>query len=46
LFSEPMQRNAWLAVNIDSRQQPEVQALAEMIRNTFQERREWFEPPT
>jgi DNA-binding transcriptional LysR family regulator len=46
LFSEPMQRNAWLAVNNDSRQQPEVQALFEMIRNTFQERREWFEPPT
>ncbi|MGF6108651.1 LysR substrate-binding domain-containing protein [Pseudomonas frederiksbergensis] len=44
LFREPMQRHAWLAVNADSRQQTEVQELAQLIRNTFHERRDWFEP--
>ncbi|RON49861.1 LysR family transcriptional regulator [Pseudomonas frederiksbergensis] len=43
LFKEPMQRQAWLAVNTDSRANAEVQELAELIRHTFHERRDWFE---
>lgn len=43
LFNQPMQRQVWMAVNADSRNEPEVQGIVELIRNTFNERREWFE---
>jgi DNA-binding transcriptional LysR family regulator len=43
LFSEPMQHQVWLAVNAESAHVTEVQMLAQLIRNTFAERREWFE---
>lgn len=43
LFREPMQHQVWLAVNADSDDVAEVQMLAQLIRNTFAERREWFE---
>lgn len=43
LFSEPMQHQAWLAVNAESVDVAEVQMIAQLIRNTFAERREWFE---
>ncbi len=43
VFSEPMQHQVWLAVNADSGEVAEVQMLAQLIRNTFAERREWFE---
>ncbi|MEB0223701.1 LysR family transcriptional regulator [Pseudomonas sp. 10S4] len=43
LFSEPMQHQVWLAVNTDSGEEAEVQMLAQLIRNTFAERREWFQ---
>jgi len=44
LFVEPMQLQAWLAVNAESEELPEVQALTELIQHTFAERREWFQP--
>jgi DNA-binding transcriptional LysR family regulator len=43
LFNQPMQRQVWMAVNADSRNEAEVQAIVELIHNTFNERREWFE---
>jgi hypothetical protein len=43
LFNQPMQRQVWMAVNADSRNEAEVQGVVELIRNTFNERREWFE---
>ncbi|MEO6678331.1 MAG: LysR family transcriptional regulator [Pseudomonas sp.] len=43
LFREPMQHRVWLAVNTDSDDVAEVQMLVRLIRNTFAERREWFE---
>lgn len=43
LFREPMQHQVWLAVNADSDDVAEVQMIAQLIRNTFAERREWFE---
>ena len=43
LFDEPMQLQAWLAVNADSRDVAEVQALVELIQHTFNERQEWFQ---
>ncbi|CAH0155769.1 MULTISPECIES: LysR family transcriptional regulator [Pseudomonas] len=43
LFNQPMQRQVWMAVNADSRNEAEVQGIVELIRNTFNERREWFE---
>ena len=43
LFDQPMQRQVWMAVNADSRNEAEVQGIVELIRNTFNERREWFE---
>ncbi|WP_285415391.1 LysR family transcriptional regulator [Pseudomonas sp. efr-133-TYG-5] len=43
LFDEPMQLQAWLAVNAESQQTAEVQTLVELIRRTFSERAEWFE---
>ncbi|MGF6488595.1 DNA-binding transcriptional LysR family regulator [Pseudomonas frederiksbergensis] len=43
LFKQPMQRQVWMAVNADSRDEGEVQSIVELIHNTFNERREWFE---
>lgn len=43
LFREPMQHQVWLAVNAESDEVAEVQMIAQLIRNTFAERREWFE---
>jgi DNA-binding transcriptional LysR family regulator len=43
LFNQPRQRQVWMAVNADSRNEAEVQGIVELIRNTFNERREWFE---
>jgi len=43
LFEQPMQRQVWMAVNADTQGQADVQMLVELIRNTFTERREWFE---
>ncbi|MBK5301134.1 MULTISPECIES: LysR family transcriptional regulator [Gammaproteobacteria] len=43
LFKQPMQRQVWMAVNADSRNESEVQGIVELIHNTFNERREWFE---
>ncbi|SDT00766.1 LysR family transcriptional regulator [Pseudomonas granadensis] len=44
LFAEPMQLQAWLAVSAESEGVPEVQTLTELVRHTFAERREWFQP--
>ncbi|MFI8393460.1 MULTISPECIES: substrate-binding domain-containing protein [unclassified Pseudomonas] len=44
LFAEPMQLHAWLAVNADSQNTPEIKALADLIQQTFNERHEWFQP--
>jgi hypothetical protein len=38
-----MQRQVWMAVNADSRDEGEVQSIVELIHNTFNARREWFE---
>ncbi|WP_419710755.1 LysR family transcriptional regulator [Pseudomonas sp. NFX224] len=43
LFSQPMQRQVWLAVNAESRDEAQVQMIVELILSTFEERREWFE---
>jgi DNA-binding transcriptional LysR family regulator len=43
LFSQAMQRQVWMAVNADSRDENGVQMIVELIHNTFNERREWFE---
>lgn len=43
LFDQPMQRQLWMAVNAESAGQAEVQMIVELIHNTFNERREWFE---
>ncbi|WP_213938166.1 LysR family transcriptional regulator [Pseudomonas sp. dw_612] len=43
LFREPMQHQVWLAVSADADEVAEVQMLARLIRNTFAERRDWFE---
>ncbi|MNL20896.1 hypothetical protein D3C87_1421650 [compost metagenome] len=43
LFSQAMQRQVWLAVNVESRDEAQVQMIVELIQNTFNERREWFE---
>ncbi|UST92641.1 substrate-binding domain-containing protein [Pseudomonas siliginis] len=44
LFAEPMQLHAWLAVNTDSQNSPEIKALIDLIQQTFNERHEWFQP--
>ena len=44
LFAEAMQLHAWLAVNTDSQNSPEIQALTDLIQQTFNERHEWFQP--
>ncbi|HCS42718.1 MAG TPA: LysR family transcriptional regulator [Pseudomonas sp.] len=43
LFSPPMQRQVWMAVNADSRHEAGAKMIVELIHNTFEERREWFE---
>jgi DNA-binding transcriptional LysR family regulator len=43
LFEQPMQRQVWMAVNADTQGQADVQMIVELIQNTFNERREWFE---
>ncbi|VVQ19128.1 hypothetical protein PS914_06257 [Pseudomonas fluorescens] len=43
LFGQPMQRQVWMAVNADSREEAGVRMIVELIHNTFEERREWFE---
>jgi DNA-binding transcriptional LysR family regulator len=43
LFSEPAQRQVWMAVNAQSREEAQVQMIVELIRSTFEERRDWFE---
>ncbi|TPG67697.1 LysR family transcriptional regulator [Pseudomonas arsenicoxydans] len=43
LFEQPMQRQVWMAVNAETQGQADVQMLVELIHNTFNERREWFE---
>jgi len=43
LFDTPMQRQAWMAVNVHSEGDAQVQMIVELINSTFNERREWFE---
>ncbi|WP_347900578.1 LysR family transcriptional regulator [Pseudomonas purpurea] len=43
LFMEPMQRQVWMAVNVQSQHEAQVQLIVDLIQNTFSERREWFE---
>lgn len=43
LFDQRMQRQVWMAVNAQSQGQADVQMIVELIHNTFNERREWFE---
>jgi DNA-binding transcriptional LysR family regulator len=43
LFGPPMQRQVWMAVNAQSQDEAQVQMIVELIQNTFNERREWFE---
>jgi len=43
LFSQPMQRQVWMAVNAQSSGDEQVQMIAELIEHAFNERREWFE---
>jgi hypothetical protein len=38
-----MQRQVWLAVNVHSEGDAQVQMIVELINSTFNERREWFE---
>ncbi|VVM63653.1 hypothetical protein PS662_01433 [Pseudomonas fluorescens] len=43
LFDGPMQRQVWMAVSSQSKDDAQVQMIVELIHNTFSERREWFE---
>ncbi|VVO56895.1 LysR family transcriptional regulator [Pseudomonas fluorescens] len=43
LFDQPMQRQVWMAVSAESQGQADVQMIIELLHNTFNERREWFE---
>ncbi|WP_086791036.1 LysR family transcriptional regulator [Pseudomonas sp. SCPG-7] len=43
LFDEPMQLQAWLAVNVESQAIEEVRTLVELTHHTFNERQEWFQ---
>lgn len=43
LFSQPMQRQVWMAVNAKSSGDEQVQMIAQLIQHAFDERREWFE---
>ncbi|NUT76942.1 LysR family transcriptional regulator [Pseudomonas sp. C1C7] len=44
LFSQPMQRQVWMAVNAETQGEAQVQMLVEMIHGTFRERQDWFHP--
>ena len=43
LFDRPMRRQVWMAVNARSEDDAQVRMIVELIENTFNERREWFE---
>lgn len=43
LFGQAMQRQVWMAVNARSTDCEQTRVIVELIRNTFHERREWFE---
>jgi DNA-binding transcriptional LysR family regulator len=43
LFERPMRRQVWMAVNARSEDDAQVRMIVELIENTFNERREWFE---
>lgn len=43
LFGQSMHRQVWMAVNAQSQDEAQVQMIVELIQNTFNERREWFE---
>jgi DNA-binding transcriptional LysR family regulator len=43
LFSQPMQRQVWMAVNAQSTGDEQVQMIAGLIQHAFIERKEWFE---
>lgn len=43
LFEQTMQRQVWMAVNAETQGQADVQMIVELIQNTFNERRDWFE---
>lgn len=43
LFDQPMRRQVWMAVNAHSGDDAQVRMIVELIENTFNERRAWFE---
>ncbi|PTR28181.1 LysR family transcriptional regulator [Pseudomonas sp. GV085] len=43
LFDQPMRRQVWMAVNAHSGGDAQVRMIVELIENTFNERRAWFE---
>ncbi|OOG15271.1 LysR family transcriptional regulator [Pseudomonas sp. C9] len=43
LFEQPMQRQVWMAANTETQGEGDVQMIVELIHNTFNERREWFD---
>jgi len=43
LLAEPMQRQVWLAVKAQVQHAEAVQMIVELITNTFEGRREWFD---
>ncbi|MGE8064775.1 LysR family transcriptional regulator [Pseudomonas sp. NPDC089569] len=43
LFSHSMQRQVWMAVNAQSAGVGPVQRIVELIQNTFNQRKDWFE---
>ncbi|MGE8150367.1 LysR family transcriptional regulator [Pseudomonas vancouverensis] len=43
LFGQPMQRQVWMAINAQSRDEAQVQMIVELIHSTFDERRDWFD---
>lgn len=43
LFGQPMRRQVWMAVNAHSGGDAQVRMIVELIENTFNERRAWFE---
>jgi len=43
LFDQPMRRQVWMAVNAHSGGDAQVRMIVELIENTFNERREWFQ---
>lgn len=43
LFDQPMQRQVWMAVNVQSQEEAQVQMIVDLIQHAFEERLEWFE---